>query len=154
MQTGLDDLFTEESCKQFNLRKLRTNRGWKLWQIVLALDVDRQIYIDVEQGRRVIPEIENAAKKLLNSGLVYSPHLFLKVPEFTPTRSYEFRRLQKTTGNFKAGEATRLKFINWARGANGVTHYLFKDGGGSIVSFTAVQLTDYQIAEAKEAKNA
>ena len=139
------------------LKTLRILRGWKLWQIVLALDVDRQLYLDVEQGRRVMPEIENAAKKLLNSGLVYSPHMFLKVPEFKPTRSYEFHILSK----YKAQDDKRirdailyLKFINWARGANGVTHYLFKDGGGSIVSFTAVQLTDYQIAEVKEAKNA
>ncbi len=136
------------------LVQLRYDRGWSLFQIALTLGIDEDAYSNIEYGRIKNSKITERAREILESGEAFSPYVVFNVPSFEPLKKYMFvtqtiaqRGEKHDNGRIK--EAKAFIFVQPAKGAHGITHYLFKDKGGSLESFTPMQLNDYRIEEAE-----
>lgn len=150
MAASLDDIFIDEAgsgSKLPELVRLRRKRGWSQGQMALAVGLNIVEYSDVEYERIKKPKVKAQAKVILESGVLFNPYMFFaKPPNFKPQHEYNFAALSKQGGEISKAQKTFI-FIKPCKGAHGVIHYLFKDKGGSLESFTQVQLTDYKILE-------
>jgi len=150
MAASLDDIFIDEEdeSKLPELVRLRRKRGWTQGQMAVTLGLSVIEYFDVEYGRIEKPEIKAQAKAILESGVLFNPYMFFAKPlKFKPQHKYDFIVSHKRWGTKDFVGQRILIFIKPCKGAHGVIHYLFKDKGGSLESFTQVQLTDYKISE-------
>lgn len=151
MAASLDDIFIDEAgsgSKLPELVRLRRKRGWSQGQMALAVGLNIVEYSDVEYERIKKPKVKAQAKAILESGILFNPYIFFaKPPNFKPQHKYDFIVLHKRCGIKDFVGQRILIFIKPCKGAHGVIHYLFKDSGGSLESFTQVQLTDYKISE-------
>ena len=148
---ALDDIFIDEEdeSKLPELVRLRRKRGWSQGQMALAVGLNIVEYSDVEYERIKKPKVKAQAKAILESGVLFNPdYIFLaKLPNFKPQHKYNFIVPHKRWGTKDFVWQRILFFIKPCKGAHSVIHYLFKDMGGSLESFTQVQLTDYKISE-------
>ena len=79
----------------------------------------------------------------IDAGKTFNPYIFLpKPPDFKPEHQYRFIPSLREQSNKK-----HLTFVKPCKGAHGLIHYLFKDRGGSLESFTQIQLMDYRLEE-------
>lgn len=150
----LGDIFIDEEdeSKLPELVRLRNKRGWSQYQIALAVNLNIIEYSDIEYERVENPKIKERAKEILNSDITFNPYIFLpRLPDFNPEQEYIFMLKSKNGDIDTKSKITRtLIFVKHCRGAKGITHYLFKDKGGSLESFNQVQLTDYLIKECED----
>ena len=147
---ALDDIFIDEEdeSKLPELVRLRRKRGWSQGQMALAVGLNIVEYSDVEYERIKKPKVKAQAKAILESGVLFNPYIFLaKLPKFKPQHKYNFTIHYKQGGGVFSKSPRIFIFIKPCKGAHGVIHYLFKDKGRSLESFTQVQLTDYKISE-------
>ncbi|MBQ9895788.1 MAG: hypothetical protein IJM40_00565 [Synergistaceae bacterium] len=147
---ALDDIFIDEEdeSKLPELVRLRLKRGWSQGQMAVTLGLNIVEYSDVEYERIKKPEVKAQAKAILESGVLFNPYIFLaRLLKFKPHHEYNFIVSHKRWGTKGFVGQRILIFIKPCKGAHGVIHYLFKDKGGSLESFTQVQLTDYKISE-------
>ena len=120
-----------------------------------GLDLSLREYADIEYGLIDRPKLKARIKDILENNETFSPYIFLpKLPEFEPERQYKFIKQAFLFGrhvNEKKDNGKTLSkcftFVKSCDGAHGLTHYLFKDKGGSLESFTQVQLIDYRFEE-------
>ena len=150
MVVNLDDIFInkEGEGKLPELVRLRRKRGWSQGQMALAVGLNIVEYSDVEYERIKKPKVKAQAKAILESGVLFNPYIFLaKLPKFKLQHKYNFIVPHKRWGTKDFVGQRILIFIKSCKGAHSVIHHLFKDRGGSLESFTQVQLTDYKISE-------
>ena len=131
---------------QPELMKLRRKSGWAVWQIAAVLKVDRMTYADAEWGRIYEPELMTRAREIFKSGVRFSPLLTIPDVKVMQERNYILTSTPlHGRGNAGVLKKLNLKFERITQGAGNTIHYLFRDKGGSIISFTATQLMDYKI---------
>ena len=152
----LDDIFIDESKRKLpELVELRIKKGWTQYQMALALNLSIIDYSDIEYGRVKDAEVIARAKKILESNDGFNPLFFLpKPPAFESECQYKFVK-QHIIWNGKGdkeGKSSSLTFVKAAKGDHGLTHYLFKNKGGSLESFTQLQLMDYRLVKLGECK--
>ena len=152
MAVNLDDIFInkEGESELTELVRLRNERGWSQYQIALAVNLNIIDYSDIEYERVEKPEIKERAKKILNSDITFNTYLFFlpKVPDFKPEQEYVFMLKNKNKEiDVKSKTTINLIFTRPCKGANDITHYLFKHKNGYLECFTQVQLMDYKIEE-------
>ena len=136
---ALGDIFIDEATPE--LVALRVEKGWPQYQMAKGLGLSLTEYANIEYGRINKPELKARIKDILENNETFSPYIFLpKLPDFQPGRRYEF-----ITGR---AASKCFTFVRSCTGAHGLKHYLFKDKGGSLESFTQVQLIDYRFEEA------
>ena len=147
----LDDIFIDEDeSKLPELVQLRMRKGWSQYQIALAVNLNVLDYSDIEYERVDNPKIKARVKEILESNTAFNPYIFLpKLPKFQPKHQYKLIKQSVTWGKKKTekNKIRKLTFFKPCKGARGLTHYLFKDKGGSLESFTQVQLMDYRLEE-------
>lgn len=135
---------------QPELMKLRRKSGWAVWQIAAVLGVDHMVYADTEWGWNDNPALAARAREIFNSGVRYSPQLTMPDAALNQGRDYVLTSYSRKYGSATTvSKKLNLKFERIAQGANHTVHYLFRDKGGSLVSFTGTQLMDYKIQETK-----
>ena len=151
---ALGDIFIDEATPE--LVALRVEKGWPQYQMAKGLGLSLTEYANIEYGRINKPELKARIKDILENNETFSPYIFLpKLPDFQPGRRYEFitqsfmfgSRANEKKDNGRASSKC-FTFVKSCEGAHGLTHYLFKDKGGSLESFTQVQLIDYRFEEA------
>ena len=148
---ALDDIFIDEDGSKLpELVQLRMRKGWSQYQIALAVNLNVLDYSDIEYERVKDAKITARVKEILESSNGFDPLFFLpKLPKFKPEHQYKFIQ-QSITWDKKKDKENKIRnltFFKPCNGDRGLTHYLFKDKGGSLESFTQVQLMDYRLEE-------
>ena len=146
------DIFIDEQneSKLPELVRLRIKKGWSQYQVALAVNLNIIDYSDIEYERVKDAKITARVKEILESSNGFDPLLFLpKLPKLKSGCQYKLIDQSSAWRREKAKEnkIRSLTFFKPCKGAHGLTHYLFKDRGGSLESFTQVQLMDYKIEE-------
>ena len=149
---ALDDIFIDEEdeSKLPELVRLRLQEGWSQYQIALAVGLDTIDYSDIEYERVDNPKIKRRAKEILESNTAFNPYVFLpKPPKLKSGGQYKliYQGTAWRREKAKENKIRTLTFFQPCRGARGLTHYLFKNRGGSLESFTQIQLMDYRLEE-------
>ncbi len=111
--------------------------------MAVALNIDLKHYVNIEFERVKDEKLTAKIKAVLNRGVKFSPYFLLPTPDFKPMQNYAFILIQGR----HSGKAHYFKFFKAAKGANGIIHYLFRNKGGSLESFSSTQLLDYETKE-------
>lgn len=143
------DIFEPQPKRKLpELVRLRSKAGWTRAQMAVALRIDPELYAEIEFEKVKNDEIVQKAKDILKRGVKFSSEFMIPAPDFKAEKEYRFIPAPKYIRREPQKPKERcLRFIKSVKGANNLRHYLLKNQGGSVESFSSTQLLDYQIKE-------